>query len=91
MVKALPCKGVKVHKLKVAFISKILRFYGVKALNLEDLFATLWINNAEAHLCGGILSGGSLCRLYNIGKGFVRVVVLFTVLWFNNVRAYKLS
>ena len=48
VVKALPCKGVKVHKLKVAFISKILRFYGVKALNLEDLFATLWINNAEA-------------------------------------------
>ena len=33
VVKALPCKEVKVHKLKVAFISKILRFYGVKALN----------------------------------------------------------
>ena len=86
MAKALPCKGVKIHKLKVAFISKILRFYGVKALNLEDLFATLWINNAEAHLRGGILSGGSLCRLYGIGKRFVRVVS-FTVFWFNNVRA----
>ena len=82
---------MKVRKLKVAFISKILRFYGVKALNLEDFFTTWWINNAEAHLRGGILSGGSLCRLYGIEKGFVHVVILFTVLWFNNARAYKQS
>ena len=33
VVKALPCQGAKVHKLKAAFISKNLRFYGIKALN----------------------------------------------------------
>ena len=49
MVKVLPCEGVKVYKLAVASIFKVLRFYGVEALNFEGLFTTLGINNAEAH------------------------------------------
>ena len=49
VVKALPCEGVKVHKLEVASISKFLRFYGVEALNFEGLFTTLWINKARVH------------------------------------------
>ena len=37
VVKALPCEGVKVYKLAVASIFKVLRFYGVEALNFEGL------------------------------------------------------
>ena len=34
VVKTLLCEGVKVYKLAVAFIFKVLRFYGVEALRL---------------------------------------------------------
>ena len=47
MVQALPYKGVKVHKSRAAFISTNLRSWGIKALNQEDLLASLWINNAK--------------------------------------------
>ena len=47
MVQALPYEGVTVNKSRAAFISTNLRSWGIKALNQEDLLASLWINNAK--------------------------------------------
>ena len=49
LLEYLECKCLDIENQQVAFISTVLRFYGVEVLNLEGLSTSLWVDNAKGH------------------------------------------